>query len=60
MGRGEHTSPMFTIGMVRKGDGLMTGAGDGQRLVVLCAIARRVGALTASGGAELDITAFAP
>lgn len=60
MARGETTPPMFTIEMARKDIRLMTEAADGQPLVVLPGIAKRMDELIASGGAHLDITAIAP
>lgn len=60
MARGETTPPMFTIEMARKDVRLMTEAADGQPLVVLPGIAKRMDELIASGGADLDITAIAP
>jgi len=56
--RGEVTPPMFTIEMARKDVRLMTEAANGEPLVVLPAIAKRMDDVIASGGGELDITAI--
>jgi len=60
MARGETTPAMFTIEMARKDVRLMTDAANGQNLVVLPGVAKRMDELIESGGAQFDITAIAP
>jgi 3-hydroxyisobutyrate dehydrogenase-like beta-hydroxyacid dehydrogenase len=51
-------TPSFTLEMARKDVGLMITAARGAELLVLPAVAERMDAVIASGGAQLDVAAI--
>jgi 3-hydroxyisobutyrate dehydrogenase-like beta-hydroxyacid dehydrogenase len=57
MATGDFT-PSFTLEMARKDVGLMITAARGAELLVLPAVAERMDAVIASGGAQLDVAAI--
>jgi 3-hydroxyisobutyrate dehydrogenase len=58
MARGEVTPASFAVAMARKDVGLMTAAAQGEALVAMPCVARRMDDIIRAGGGELDVAAL--